>query len=47
MKKDCLHYKSKDNEDDHVGNVNTIIAYGDLLTIFEGKITYSQICIKV
>ena len=42
VKKNYLHCKSKDNEDDHVGNVNIIIDYEDLFIVFEGKISYSQ-----
>ena len=40
VKKNCPHRKSTDNEDDHVGNVNTIIE--DLLTFSKDKIAYSQ-----
>ena len=42
VKKNCLHHKSKDNEDDHVCNVITITDYRDLLTIFKDKIVYSH-----
>ena len=42
VKKNCSHRKSKVNEVDHLGNVNTVIDYGDLLTVSKGKIAYSQ-----
>ena len=42
MKKNYSHCKSKGNGDNHLGNMNMIIDYGDLLTVSKGKIAYSQ-----